>query len=70
MKMKTYTTGELIAQLYSNLRTMAPEGAENAYIAGYLETVLKEIVEDGIDALVSYVDWTNQVVEAKPKVAV
>lgn len=65
---KSYTTGELIAKLYDNLRIMAPQGAENQYIAGYLNIALKEIVEDGIDALVDHVDWTNQRVEAKQKV--
>lgn len=65
---KSYTTNELIAQLYDNLRFMAPEGAESQYIAGYLNNALKEIAEGGIDELVAHVDWTNQRVEAKRKV--
>jgi hypothetical protein len=65
---KSYTTSELIAQLYDNLRCMAPQGAESQYIAGYLNTALKEIVEGGIDELVAHVDWTNQRVEAKRNV--
>ena len=46
---------------------MAPRGAESAYIAGYLNTALREIAEGGIDELVAHVDWTNQQVEAKRK---
>lgn len=65
---KSYTTSELIAKLYDNLRIMAPQGAESAYIAGYLNNALKEIAEGGIDELVAHVDWTNQRVEAKQKV--
>lgn len=64
---RSYTTSELIAQLYSNLRIMAPEGAESQYIAGYLQNTLKDVAENGMDALVSTVDWTNQQVEAKRK---
>jgi hypothetical protein len=44
---------------------MAPECAESQYIAGYLQHTLKDVAENGIDALVSTVDWTNQQVEAK-----
>jgi len=62
---KSYTTSELIDQLYANLRIMAPQGAESQYIAGYLHHTLKEVAENGVDALVSTVDWTNQQVEAK-----
>ena len=65
---KSYTTSELIAQLYDNLRIMAPQGSENQYIAGYLNIALNEIVEGGIDELIAHVDWTNQRVEAKQKV--
>jgi hypothetical protein len=64
---KTFTTIELIDQLYANLRIMAPQGAESQYIAGYLQHTLKDVAENGIDALVSTVDWTNQQVEAKRK---
>lgn len=66
---KTFTTNELIAKLYENLRSMAPQGAESAYIAGYLYNTLKDIAEGGVDELVAHVDWTNQRVEAKQKVA-
>jgi isopentenyl diphosphate isomerase/L-lactate dehydrogenase-like FMN-dependent dehydrogenase len=62
---RSYTTIELIDQLYANLRVMAPQCAESAYIAGYLHNTLKEVAENGVDALVSTVDWTNQQVEAK-----
>lgn len=65
---RSYTTSELIDQLYTNLRFMAPKGAESAYIAGYLHNTLKEVAENGVDALVYTVDWTNQQVEAKQKV--
>jgi hypothetical protein len=65
---KTFTTSELIDQLYANLRVMAPQGAESQYIAGYLQHTLKDVAENGVDALVSTVDWTNQQVEAKRKV--
>jgi hypothetical protein len=46
---------------------MAPQGAESQFIAGYLQPTLKDVAENGIDALVSIVDWTNQQVEAKQK---
>jgi hypothetical protein len=64
---RSFTTSELIDQLYANLRIMAPQGAESQYIAGYLHHTLKEVAENGVDALVSTVDWTNQQVEAKQK---
>jgi isopentenyl diphosphate isomerase/L-lactate dehydrogenase-like FMN-dependent dehydrogenase len=44
---------------------MAPQCAESQFIAGYLHHTLKEVAENGVDALVSTVDWTNQQVEAK-----
>ena len=65
---RSYTTSELIDQLYANLRVMAPKGAESQFIAGYLHHTLKDVAENGVDALVSIVDWTNQWVEAKQKV--
>jgi len=67
---KSFTTSELIDQLYKNLRFLAPQMMENAYIAGYLYNVLKDVVEGGVDELTANVDWTNQRVEAKRKVAV
>jgi len=66
---KSFTTTELIDQLYANLRFLAPDGQENAYVAGYLYNVLKDVVEGGVDELTANVDWTNQRVEAKRKVA-
>lgn len=66
---KSYTTGELVAKLYDNLRALAPEGAQSAYIAGYLNNALQDIAERGMDELIAHVDWTNQRVEAKGKVA-
>lgn len=64
---KSYTTGELVAKLYDNLRALAPEGSESAYIAGYLSSALRDIADRGVDELVSIVDYTNQRVEAKQK---
>lgn len=66
---KSYTSDELVAKLYDNLRARAPEGAEFAYISGYLSGCLKDIAEGGIDKLISIVDYTNQRVEAQGKVA-
>jgi hypothetical protein len=65
---RSYTTSEMIDQLYANLRVMAPQGAESQFIAGYLQHTLRDVAENGMDALVSTVDWTNQQVEAKQKV--
>ena len=61
--MKTFTTPQLVEQLYTNLRALAPENAESAYIAGYLSGCLADIAEKGIDELVAIVDYTNQQVE-------
>ena len=66
---KSFTTAQLIDQLYANLRFLAPDGQESAYIAGYLYNVLKDVAEGGVDELTANVDWTNQRVEAKRKVA-
>ena len=64
---KTYTTSELVSQIFENLRILAPEGAEYSYIAGYMSSCLASVAEGGVDELVSIVDWTNQRVEAKRK---
>ena len=64
---KSFTTAQLIEQLYTNLRFVAPKGQEHAYIAGYLFNVLKDVAEGGVDELTANVDWTNQRVEAKRK---
>ena len=61
--MKTFTTKELVDQLYTNLIALAPEGAENAYIAGYLSSCLADIATKGVDELAAIVDFTNQQVE-------
>jgi uncharacterized protein YuzB (UPF0349 family) len=61
--MKTFTTKELVEQLYTNLRALAPENAESAYIAGYISGCLADIATKGIDELVAIVDFTNQQVE-------
>jgi hypothetical protein len=61
--MKTFTTPQLVDQLYTNLRALAPEGVENAYIAGYLSGCLADIAEKGVDELTAIVDFTNQQVE-------
>jgi hypothetical protein len=64
---KSFTTAQLIEQLYTNLRFVAPKGQEHAYIAGYIYNVLKDVAEGGVDELTANVDWTNQRVEAKRK---
>jgi hypothetical protein len=69
MDTTTFTTEQLVNRLYNNLRTLAPAGQENSYIAGYLINALKSIAEAGIEELIDHVDWTNQRVEAKRKVA-
>jgi hypothetical protein len=61
--MKTFTTPQLVEQLYTNLRALAPENAESAYIAGYLSSCLADIATKGVDELVAIVDFTNQQVE-------
>jgi hypothetical protein len=66
---RVYTTAQLIDQLYANLRILAPKGQEHGYISGYLYNVLKDVAEGGVDELTANVDWTNQRVEAKRKVA-
>lgn len=63
------TTPVLIEKLYANLRYLAPEGAENAYVAGYLYNALQDIAKHGVEELVAHVDWTNQRVEAKRKIS-
>lgn len=61
---QVFTTRQLVDQLYTNLRTLAPEGAESAYIAGYLSGCLVDIAEKGVDELTAIVDFTNQQAEA------
>ena len=61
---QVFTTRQLVDQLFTNLRTLAPEGAENAFIAGYLSGCLADIAEKGVDELTSIVDFTNQQAEA------
>jgi hypothetical protein len=61
--MKTFTTPQLVEQLFANLRALAPENAESAYIAGYLSGCLADIATKGVDELVAIVDYTNQQVE-------
>jgi hypothetical protein len=62
--MTGYTTSELVEKLYSNLRILAPQGAESAYIAGYLYGALQDIATRGMDELIEHVDWTNQRVDS------
>ena len=62
---RVYTTAQLVEQLYANLCFLAPVGSESAYSANYLRTAMADIAEGGIDELVSHVDWTNQLIEAK-----
>jgi hypothetical protein len=61
--MKTFTTPQLVEQLYANLRVLAPQDAVNAYIAGYLSHCLADIATKGVDELAAIVDFTNQQVE-------
>ena len=61
--MKTFTTPQLVEQLYTNLRVLAPQDAVNAYIAGYLSHCLADIATKGVDELAAIVDFTNQQVE-------
>jgi hypothetical protein len=63
--MKTFTTKQLVDQLFTNLRALAPEGVENAYLAGYLSGCLADIAEKGVDELTFIVDYTNQTLEAR-----
>jgi hypothetical protein len=59
---RVYTSSELARQLVNNLLDLS--GNHYSYVAGYLETVLAAVAKDGIDELVSAVDYTNQQVEA------
>ena len=61
---QVFTTRQLVDQLFTNLRTLAPEGAESAYIAGYLSGCLADIAEKGVDELTAIIDFTNQQAEA------
>jgi hypothetical protein len=62
---RVYTTAQLVDQLYANLCYLAPVGSESAYSAGYLRNAMADIAEGGINELVSHVDWTNQLIEAR-----
>ena len=63
--MKTFTTPQLVEQLYTNLRALAPQDAVNAYIAGYLSHCLADIATKGVDELAAIVDFTNQQIEVR-----
>lgn len=68
---RTYNTGELVEQLFANLRKMhnpAAMGSAESYINGYLYNAIRDIATRGIEELVAHVDWTNQRVEASEKV--
>lgn len=62
---QVFTTKQLVDQLFTNLRALAPEGVENAYLAGYLSGCLADIAEKGVDELTAIVDYTNQTLEAR-----
>jgi hypothetical protein len=62
---QVFTTKQLVDQLFANLRALAPEGVENAYLAGYLSGCLADIAEKGVDELTAIVDYTNQTLEAR-----
>ena len=63
--MKTYTTKDLVDQLFANLRDLAGNTDKNAYIAGYLSGCLAVIAERGVDELTAIVDFTNQQIEVR-----
>ena len=62
---QVFTTKQLVDQLFTNLRALAPEGVENAYLAGYLSGCLADIAEKGVDELTHIVDFTNQQIEVR-----
>jgi len=62
--MKTFTTKQLVDQLFANLRDLAGNTDKNAYLAGYLSACLGDIAEKGVDELTAIVDYTNQRIEA------
>jgi hypothetical protein len=63
--MKTYTTKDLVEQLFANLRDLAGNTDKNAYLAGYLSACLGDIAEKGVDELTAIVDFTNQQIEVR-----
>ena len=63
--MKTFTTKDLVGQLFLNLRDLAGNTDKNAYIAGYLSACLGDIAEKGVDELTAIVDFTNQQIEVR-----
>jgi len=69
MIIKTYTTEQLVDQLYMNYFHLAVPEKRHEYVAYALKSALRMVAEGGIDELVELVDWTNQKVEAKRKVA-
>jgi hypothetical protein len=63
--MKTFTTPQLVDQLFANLRDLAGNADKNAYLAGYLSACLGDIAEKGVDELTAIVDFTNQQIEVR-----
>ena len=63
--MKTYTTKDLVDQLFTNLRDLAGNTDKNAYLAGYLSACLADIAEKGVYELTAIVDYTNQQIEVR-----
>jgi hypothetical protein len=63
--MKTFTTPQLVEQLFANLRDLAGTADKNAYLAGYLSACLADIAEKGVDELTAIVDFTNQQIEVR-----
>ena len=63
--MKTYTTKQLVDQLFANLRDLAGTADKNSYITGYLSACLADIAEKGVDELTAIVDFTNQQIEVR-----
>lgn len=71
MTERSFNTGDLVEQLFSNLRKLHnPEamGSAESYINGYLYNAIQDIATGGVEELIAHVDWTNQRVEAKYKV--
>jgi len=63
--MKTYTTKQLVDQLFANLRDLAGTSDKNSYITGYISACLADIAEKGVDELTAIVDYTNQQIEVR-----
>lgn len=59
------TTAELVKRLYENLNTLAPVGAEKAFVAGFISGCLADIAEKGVNELTFIVDYTTMQIETR-----